>query len=308
MIYYDTPRPVRFMGLTRLSAHMGSDLVGEGGTRELDEFAAKIGLKAKWRQNSGTPTEHYDLFDAALDRARKHGAMCISPREFVARVVKPKRALADITRHKLNDYERHLLDPFIKKFFHHTSLGKRLDLLNPSPKDMNLGEIALSMSNQCRYNGCVSRFYSVAEHSVLMSWWAKDEGYDETTRIAMMMHDAHEAYTGDITKSVQDVLFMGNPHARADFEALKDRIDAAIKELIGFRYDTKSVVVVEADQRILLDERRVLLAPGDPPIVWGVDEEGYAPLGVKIRNWNPEEAFSHFTTELMLLGVIKETP
>lgn len=86
MIVFDTPRPVSFRDF-QVTAHCSSDLFGEEGTRELLAFGARIGLRTSWLQQRGTETEHFDLFDGAIERARGAGAVEISPR-----VVQPKRA------------------------------------------------------------------------------------------------------------------------------------------------------------------------------------------------------------------------
>lgn len=93
MIYLDKPRPAGFRSYKRTS-HMASDLPGAAGTRELLEFATRIGLRGHWVQKPGEPTEHFDLFDAAIERARLAGAEQVSAREFIDLVVRPKREAA----------------------------------------------------------------------------------------------------------------------------------------------------------------------------------------------------------------------
>lgn len=90
MIVHDTPRDVTFRRFKR-TAHMASDLPGAEGTAELLAFAKRIGLQERWIQNRGTPTEHFDLFDAAIGRAIKAGSVEIERRDFVRRVVQTKR-------------------------------------------------------------------------------------------------------------------------------------------------------------------------------------------------------------------------
>lgn len=91
MILHDVPRACSFRRFRR-TAHLMSDLLGEEGTRELDAFAASIGLRAEWRQNSGSESEHYDLFDGAIGRAVDAGSTEVTGRDLIERVVRPKRA------------------------------------------------------------------------------------------------------------------------------------------------------------------------------------------------------------------------
>jgi hypothetical protein len=91
VILIDTPSPVRFRRFKRFS-HCMSDLPGVDGTAELMAFGRRIGLKAEWIQKMGSETEHFDLFDGAIDRALAAGAVEVAPRELITRVVQPKRA------------------------------------------------------------------------------------------------------------------------------------------------------------------------------------------------------------------------
>lgn len=91
MILFDGPRAAGFRRFQR-TAHCMSDVVGDAGTIELLAFARRIGLKPQWLQKRGTPTEHFDLFDGAIDRARDAGAAEVTGRDLIERVVKPKRA------------------------------------------------------------------------------------------------------------------------------------------------------------------------------------------------------------------------
>lgn len=79
-------------------------------------------------------------------------------------------------------------------------------------------DIAHALGMQCRYNGSVKEFYSVAQHCVKVSKLLRRQGFDLDTQLAGLLHDAGEAYVGDITRPVQTVLDM------AEFKALEARI------------------------------------------------------------------------------------
>lgn len=91
MIVHDTPRSTTFRFFTRTS-HCSSTLPGDEGTAELLAFGRRIGLREAWLQNRGTETEHFDLFDGAIDRAVRAGSREITGRELIRLVVWPKRA------------------------------------------------------------------------------------------------------------------------------------------------------------------------------------------------------------------------
>ena len=168
-----------------------------------------------------------------------------------------------------------------------TTRGRALDLLAPLPGDIDIEEIALALGNQCRYAGCVRRFYSVAEHSVHIAAWLEWEHDDLDLTLGGLLHDAAEAYTGDITWPVQAVLWSQSEAARAAYKQAQAGLDALIAVRAGLDLERLSDPrVKDADMRILLDERAALLTRAPRP--WFVD--GMEPLGVDIEGWGPAEA------------------
>lgn len=92
-LLFDHPRPVRFRAL-RTTSHLMSDLADpEEASKELRLFAKKISLHDSWIQNVGMATEHFDLFDGAISRARRAGAEEVSSRDLISRVVVPRRSV-----------------------------------------------------------------------------------------------------------------------------------------------------------------------------------------------------------------------
>lgn len=73
-----------------------------------------------------------------------------------------------------------------------------VDLLNMQPDDFKLDDIAHALARQCRYNGHVDGFISVAEHCVRVSKRIAAEGGSQMEQACGLMHDAAEAYTGDL--------------------------------------------------------------------------------------------------------------
>lgn len=76
---------------------------------------------------------------------------------------------------------------------HHLT-GAGLQLNQP-----DISEIAYALAQINRFCGHAKRPYSVAEHSVLVSSIAEGEGASTTAQLAALLHDAHEAYTGDVS-------------------------------------------------------------------------------------------------------------
>ena len=79
-----------------------------------------------------------------------------------------------------------------------TFTGKRYYPIDPRAEDVELEDIAHSLSMQCRYCGHSSRFYSVAEHSVHVSYMVPQEH-----ALAGLFHDATEAYLHDISRPLK---------------------------------------------------------------------------------------------------------
>lgn len=138
-------------------------------------------------------------------------------------------------------------------------------------------DIAHALSMTCRYGGHVSRFYSVAEHSLLVSLYC-----DPADALDGLLHDATEAYMQDLVRPVKNML--------PEYKAMEERLMTAIAIRFGLRtalhghpdqgaatdYYLMPDSVKEADNRILLDERRHLLGPVPQP--WHPSIEAMRPL------------------------------
>lgn len=187
----------------------------------------------------------------------------------------------------------------------HTARGRALDLTNPDPDHIDWWEIGEALANTCRYNGNVRGYLSVAEHSVLISRWLMAQGHDRDTVLAGLLHDAAEAYTGDLTWPMQAILW-GDDEAgevvRRRYKALQGKLDAIIAAKAGIEVGLLHCdVVKQADLRILLDERAAVLTE-PPPRPWPVEAElGLAPLGVAIQCWPRRKARYEFGRRLHVL-------
>ncbi len=86
-----------------------------------------------------------------------------------------------------------------------TSSGKVIDLHYPTVEMIDIEDIARSLSNICRFGGHVNQFYSVAEHSMLVCALAPQE-----LKPYALLHDATEAYLGDVIKPLKNII--GSPY------------------------------------------------------------------------------------------------
>ncbi|NIR14780.1 MAG: HD family hydrolase, partial [Desulfobacterales bacterium] len=79
-----------------------------------------------------------------------------------------------------------------------TYSGKIFSPKKPGPEQICIEDIAQSLSMICRFNGHISEFYSVAQHSVLVSRLVP-EGFE----LEGLLHDATEAYVGDMPSPIK---------------------------------------------------------------------------------------------------------
>lgn len=143
--------------------------------------------------------------------------------------------------------------------------------LNPKTESIVIEDIAHALSMQCRYSGHCERFYSVAEHSVLLSHVVSKEN-----ALWALLHDASEAYLVDIPRPLK-------PHLE-EYLRFEDALMRKVCERFGLSVDMPEEVRI-ADRRILSDELEQNMK--SPPMEWS----GMMPaLGVTLVNWAPEDA------------------
>lgn len=171
-----------------------------------------------------------------------------------------------------------------------TYTGRRFWPLDPHPDDVDIVDIAHALSLLCRYNGHVDRFYSVAEHCVLMS---STFGRRDLALWALL-HDATEAYVGDMIRPLKQHM--------PDYVAAEDRVMRAIGArfgLPGWQNAWMPRPVKDADTRILLTERNTLMAATSHD--WAM--EHLEPLPVVVEGWAPAEAERRYLAAFEALGV-----
>lgn len=108
--------------------------------------------------------------------------------------------------------------------------GRRLDLLDPTPIDIEIEDIAHGLAFVARWNGQTrgDYAYSVAEHSLLVEelFQRIDPGAQAKWRLAALLHDAPEFVIGDMISPVKAAVGPG-------YAELDDRLTAAIHLRFG---------------------------------------------------------------------------
>jgi hypothetical protein len=150
--------------------------------------------------------------------------------------------------------------------------GAWFDFVSPNTSPFTIEDIAHGLAHICRYSGQCKGFYSVAEHSLLVSEMAT--GFE----LEALMHDAAEAFLGDITRPLKQML--------PDYKRIEAEVERAIFSRFGMQTPLPREVK-QADLRVLAAEQRQIMPRGTDDWLRGQD---VVPAPVVVRNLPPEAA------------------
>jgi len=156
-----------------------------------------------------------------------------------------------------------------------TYTGKKFWPLDPRPEDVDIEDIAHALSMTCRFGGHCVKFYSVAEHSALVSAYVPPE-----YALEGLLHDATEAYLVDLSRPIKQFM--------PAFIQAEKHLRKAIAERFGLEPE-EPPIVCEIDRRILTDERNQNMVPS--PEKWSTDAE---PLCAILEYLSPSDAQKFF--------------
>lgn len=122
----------------------------------------------------------------------------------------------------------------------------RMDPLDPIADEINIADIAHALSRQCRYNGHCAGFLSVARHCIWVMDYLAGEGHGASIQLAGLLHDAAEAYVGDMVRPLKLT-----PEMKA-FRDADQKVDAVIAEKFGIPHPMCEPVA-EADRYVLVE-------------------------------------------------------
>ena len=158
-----------------------------------------------------------------------------------------------------------------------TVSGCYFNLLDPTDNVIRVTDIAHALSHVCRFAGHTTEFYSVAQHCVLASLIVAPE-----FALAALFHDAAEAYIGDITRPLKQLL--------PDYKTIEERIERDIFQKLGLPPELPPEVH-HADLVMLATEQRDLMPDHDD--VWRQIAH-IDPLPETIEPWPPFTAATYF--------------
>ena len=152
-----------------------------------------------------------------------------------------------------------------------TYTGKQFSPDTPRPEDLDIRDIAHSLSLLCRYNGHCQVFYSVADHSVRVSRQCPPEA-----ALWGLLHDLGEAYLGDMPRPIKAFF--------PDYATFEDRLLKVAAGVFGLGWPMPPEVRA-ADDLLLVTEMRDLMVP-----MPDVSELGLEPLPERVVPLSPLEA------------------
>lgn len=167
--------------------------------------------------------------------------------------------------------------------------GRRVDPLRLRGCDVRLRDIAHALSQMCRYGGHAPRFYSVAEHSVVVSRLCATH---EARRFALL-HDAAEAYIGDVIAPLKDRVSVAvSRGAMIQFDAVERSILSVILGRFGVAV---SPAIADAVHRCDMRAR-----DGEMREFWG---RGDAALPQRLDCFPPRVAMDVYLRECAHCGI-----
>lgn len=167
-------------------------------------------------------------------------------------------------------YEGRETETFIQSYS-----GRSITFLNPKADQIDIDDIAHTLSLLCRFGGHCKTFYSVAEHSVRCAQVASPEN-----KLEALLHDASEAYLVDMPRPIKQEL--------QGYRDIEGNLDRVIRE----KYGLPSVMSQEVrfiDDAMLATEKRDLMKISERPWNWLPD-----PYEFKIEPWGYTESYDEF--------------
>lgn len=162
--------------------------------------------------------------------------------------------------------------------------GEYFDFLDPASSRFTIDDIAHALSHICRFTGHCDVFYSVAQHSVHVSRIVPPQH-----AMGGLLHDAAEAFVGDVSKPLKDLL--------PDYRIIETRVEQAVLERFGLSLPLPPEIK-EADIVMLATEQTQLMRSRD---AWS-HTHGRQPLDMRLPYMPPKVARQAFLERFYELG------
>lgn len=171
--------------------------------------------------------------------------------------------------------------------------GAWFDILDPGSSAFTIEDIAHGLANTCRYAGQCRDFYSVAEHSLHVS------NVCEEGKLEALLHDAAEAFIGDITRPLKQLL--------PEYKRIEKTVERAVIDRFGLMTPAPAAIK-DADLRVLAAEQAQIMAPSTSE--WA-RSSGIYPAPIRVEFMSPKVAKRTFLrryTELVAERQLRPAP
>ena len=164
-------------------------------------------------------------------------------------------------------------------------------------EQIDAGDIARALANVCRFGGHTRAFYSVAQHSVIVSELVEARGGDVEDVFAALMHDATEAYLGDMPHPIKHRSPLG-----AAFKEAENRLEAVLRARFAIKADVPEIKRV--DRALLATERGGVQLD----LLGLAGARGRRAARPRVGAWSPDEAARRFTERYAELDAVRVRP
>lgn len=154
-----------------------------------------------------------------------------------------------------------------------TYSGRVLDLVRPDPEAIHIDDLVIPMSVTPRFSGHTVGHLFPADlcfHSLLVESLMPASA-TPSARLAALLHDAHEAFTGDITSPMRQALAAYSPEGASALKHiqfdLQDAVERAVGLNVSVRFECRAEIK-QADLLALAIEKRDLMGPSPEPWSW----------------------------------------
>lgn len=164
-----------------------------------------------------------------------------------------------------------MFDSNLDRSFVTTYYKRRFNPTKATVNDITIGDVAHALSLICRANGHFRIFFSVAQHSINCAMEAKARGFSRDIQLACLLHDASEAYIGDVITPLKIQLYK-----YIDYEK---KLQETVLNALGVKIpsEEENKIIKEIDSCMLYHEFKLLhgeiLFKSEPSINIKISEE-----------------------------------
>lgn len=172
-----------------------------------------------------------------------------------------------------------------------THSGRRIDLPSPQRGQVHIGDVAVQLSRIPRFVGATLEPWNVAAHSLHCSALAEADGASLQAQLAALLHDAHEAYMGDIPSPFKQAVMAEAGSMWCPLKLAEDKLQVAVLHQLGSLdcYEANRAAVKHWDLVSLATERKYLMhaaAMDAPwPMLAGIEPAPWPITGMRGMGW-----------------------